>query len=52
MCEDFESAYEYLKTSLERNKLREKRVPDSVIYEMYLYNYETDSDEIYIFDID
>jgi hypothetical protein len=27
-------------------------VPDSVIYEMYLYNYETDSDEIYIFDID
>ncbi len=57
MREEFKDDYEYLRICLERNALRElpKRVPDSVIHEMFLYEYNISNawvHKIYLFDID
>lgn len=51
--QNFVSNAHYLEACLERNMLREwsKCVPDSVIYEMYLYEYNIGR-PAYIFDID
>lgn len=40
MADNFETPLEYLSTSLNRNLHREKDVPDSVIYWMYLREYD------------